>query len=127
LILVFFLYPYVLFKGNDCFIVIKIDWGWWFNLMAINVKFFATFRDLLGLKELELETKPGENLKLIDLLERLFQKFGEKFRSKIFENGDIRPQVNIMINGRNIKFLNRINSLVKDGDIVAIFPPVAGG
>ena len=95
--------------------------------MPINVKFFATFRDLLGLKELEFEAISEENLKLIDILERLFQKFGEVFRSKIFENGDIRPQVTIMINGRNIRFLNGINSPLKDGDIVAIFPPVAGG
>ena len=95
--------------------------------MPINVKFFATFRDLLGLKELELEVGPEETLKLIDLLERLFQKFGEEFRNKILENGNIRPQVNIMINGRNIKFLDEVNSPLKDGDIVAIFPPVAGG
>ncbi|MEX2721712.1 MAG: ubiquitin-like small modifier protein 1 [Candidatus Wukongarchaeota archaeon] len=95
--------------------------------MPINVKFFATFRDLLGLKELELEVGPEETLKLIDLLERLFQKFGEEFRNKILENGNIRPQVNIMINGRNIKFLDEINSPLKDSDIVAIFPPVAGG
>ncbi len=95
--------------------------------MSINVKFFATFRDLLGLKELQLETGSKENLKLIDLLESLFQRFGENFRSKILENGNIRPKVNIMINGRNIKFLDGVNSPLKDGDIVAIFPPVAGG
>lgn len=95
--------------------------------MPINVRVFATFRDLLGLKELELEVGPEENLKLIDLLERLFQKFGEKFRNKMLENGNIKPQVNIMINGRNIKFLDGLNSSLKDGDIVAIFPPVAGG
>ena len=95
--------------------------------MTIKVKFFATFRDLLGLKELELEVGPEENLKLIDLLEQLFQKFGEKFRNRILEGGNIRPQVNIMINGRNIKFLDGVNSPLKDGDTVAIFPPVAGG
>ena len=95
--------------------------------MTIKVKFFATFRDLLGLKELELEVGPEENLKLIDLLEQLFQKFGEKFRNRILEGGNIRPQVNIMINGRNIKFLDGVNSPLKDGDTVAIFPPVYGG
>ncbi|MEX2738120.1 MAG: ubiquitin-like small modifier protein 1 [Candidatus Wukongarchaeota archaeon] len=95
--------------------------------MSINVKFFAIFRDLLGLKELQLEAGSKENLKLIDLLESLFQRFGEDFRSKILENGNIRPKVNIMINGRNIKFLDGVNSTLKDGDIVAIFPPVAGG
>ncbi len=95
--------------------------------MSINVKFFAIFRDLLGLKELQLEAGSKENLKLIDLLESLFQRFGEDFRSKILENGNIRPKVNIMINGRNIKFLDGFNSPLKDGDIVAIFPPVAGG
>ena len=95
--------------------------------MPINVKFFATFRDLLGLKELELEMEPGETLKLIDLFEWLFQKFGEKFRNRILEGGNIRSQVTIMINGRNIKFLDGVNSPLKDGDTVALFPPVYGG
>jgi molybdopterin synthase sulfur carrier subunit len=33
----------------------------------------------------------------------------------------------ILINGKNIYHLDMLNSIVKDNDVVALFPPGAGG
>ncbi|HID27596.1 MAG TPA: molybdopterin synthase sulfur carrier subunit, partial [Methanosarcinales archaeon] len=43
------------------------------------------------------------------------------------DTNGLRDYVKIMVNGRSIAFLNGINTLLQDGDVVAIFPPVAGG
>jgi len=37
------------------------------------------------------------------------------------------PCVSILQNGRNIQFVDGLESELADGDVVAIFPPVAGG
>ncbi|MHA1648787.1 MAG: MoaD/ThiS family protein [Candidatus Helarchaeota archaeon] len=33
----------------------------------------------------------------------------------------------MLVNGRNINFLDGRNTKLKDGDVVAISPPIAGG
>jgi molybdopterin synthase sulfur carrier subunit len=43
------------------------------------------------------------------------------------EKGDIRRFVNIYLNGDDIRFLQSLNSKVKDGDDVSIVPAIAGG
>ncbi|KXA94761.1 hypothetical protein AKJ65_03450, partial [candidate division MSBL1 archaeon SCGC-AAA259E19] len=54
----------------------------------------------------------------------------KELSEKLFEdeeNLELEDSVNIMVNGRKINLLDGINTKLKDGDIVAIFPPVAGG
>jgi molybdopterin synthase sulfur carrier subunit len=43
------------------------------------------------------------------------------------EKGDIRRYVNIYLNGNDIRFLDQLNSKVKDGDDISIVPAIAGG
>ncbi|MGH7932468.1 MAG: ubiquitin-like small modifier protein 1 [Candidatus Binataceae bacterium] len=43
------------------------------------------------------------------------------------EKGELRRFVNIYLNGDDIRFLNQLNSKVKDGDDISIVPAIAGG
>lgn len=43
------------------------------------------------------------------------------------EEGKIRRFVNIFVNGDDIRFLNNLETMVKDGDEVSIVPAIAGG
>ena len=43
------------------------------------------------------------------------------------EAGKIRRFVNIYVNGDDIRFLNSLESAVKEGDEVSIVPAIAGG
>ena len=47
--------------------------------------------------------------------------------ARIFENGQVRRFVNIYLNDEDIRYLDNLNSAVKDGDELAIIPAVAGG
>ena len=43
------------------------------------------------------------------------------------EGGELRRFVNIYLNGDDIRFLDQLNSKVKDGDDISIVPAIAGG
>jgi len=92
--------------------------------MNVTVKTFADFRELLG-KELVLSIPEGETVR--ELLQILGKRHAAFLPKVLQDDGQLRPYVNILENGRNIKFLNGLETRLAEGDIVAIFPPVAGG
>jgi molybdopterin synthase sulfur carrier subunit len=93
--------------------------------LAVTVKFFAGFREAAGKEQEKVEgvTDVGS------LLEELVNKFGEKMLVQLYEPGTrkLRGIVHVLVNGRSINLLEGLKTLLKDGDVVAIFPPVAGG
>ena len=46
---------------------------------------------------------------------------------RIFDNGQIRRFVNVYLNDEDIRYLENLNTAVKDGDELSIIPAVAGG
>ena len=61
-----------------------------------------------------------------EVLDALYERYGE-LRSRIAEDGGLRRFVNVYVDGEDIRFLDGLNTPVKDGDEVTILPAVAGG
>jgi molybdopterin synthase sulfur carrier subunit len=61
-----------------------------------------------------------------EVLDALYERFGE-LRSRIAEDGGMRRFVNVYVDGEDIRFLDGLDTAVKDGDEVTILPAVAGG
>ncbi len=91
--------------------------------MKIKLRAFATFRNIMG-KESLFDIKEGSEVK--DLLEDLCSSYGE-FRSLVFDDSELKDDVNILISGKNIQILNGIQTKLDDGDEVALFPAAIGG
>jgi molybdopterin synthase sulfur carrier subunit len=74
----------------------------------------------------------GEALASVDgttvgeVLDSLYERYGE-LRSRIAEDGGLRRFVNVYVDGEDIRFLDGLDTPVKDGDEVTILPAVAGG
>ena len=83
-----------------------------------TIKLFANLRKIAGEKENSIA---GTTLN--EVLNGLVQQH-PTLASAIFENGQIRPNVIITLNGKNI---TDPNSSVTETDTIAIFPPIAGG
>ena len=64
-------------------------------------------------------------------VESLVTSLSEKYsgiREKILdENAKLHPYINIFLNGEDIRYLDGLNTVAKDGDEVSIVPAVAGG
>jgi MoaD family protein len=94
-------------------------------LITITVQGYLTFKGLVGKRQISMP--PGSSLQ--DLLLRLQGELGEPFKEQASNiRGELREDVAILLNGRHYKHLPEgVNTILKDGDQVAIFPPVAGG
>lgn len=49
------------------------------------------------------------------------------FKAQLFEDGQLRRFVNVYVNDEDIRYLGKLDTPVKDGDVVSILPAVAGG
>ena len=92
--------------------------------MDIELRMFATFREAVGQKTINREFPEGATVEVV--LEGLQEEF-EDLEGRFFENGEIRPQVNVLKNGREVLHLEGLETTLEDGDTISIFPPVAGG
>ena len=87
----------------------------------IKVKLFANFREFTKTKEIQLE---GNTVK--DILDALSIKF-PGIENIIFKGEDLRPYINIFLNGKNILESGGLEIRLNENDEIAIFPPVSGG
>ena len=96
--------------------------------MKIQVKAYMTIKKAMG-DQAVLEMEMG-NATLEKLLEELSDRYGKGFKDLIFdpETKEVRSHNQICVNTRHYTFLqDRLDTKLKDGDVVALIPPVAGG
>ena len=49
------------------------------------------------------------------------------FKQQIMQDGSLHRFVNIYLNDEDIRYLEQLNTRVKDGDTISILPALAGG
>jgi MoaD family protein len=92
--------------------------------ITLTVKSFATFREVMD-TQLTLDIPEGSTIRtLLSELTGRYEGLGEL----MFATPEtLRDFVNILKNGRNIHFLAGLDTPLDDGDLITLFPPVAGG
>mgnify|MGYP001773925633 CR=1 FL=1 len=72
------------------------------------------------------ETVEGTGQTVGQVLEDITRQFPE-LRQRLFDGAQIRRFVNIYLNDEDIRYLDNLDTPVKEGDQISIIPAVAGG
>lgn len=68
----------------------------------------------------------GEGATLAALLDDLETRH-EGLRARLIDDGKLRRFVNVYLNDEDVRFLDGLQTALKDGDVVTVLPAVAGG
>jgi MoaD family protein len=92
--------------------------------LTVTVKSFATLREVM---DAQVRMEFPRNATIRSLLAELTGRY-EGLNGLLFSAPEtLRDFVNILKNGRNIYFLSGLDTPLDEGDIIALFPPAAGG
>lgn len=91
--------------------------------MAVLVRIPTPLQKLVGDKA-EVQ---AEGATLREVVTNLGQQ-NEEFKSRLLdESGELRRFVNVYVNEEDVRFLQKLDTPLKDGDEVSIVPAIAGG
>jgi len=93
----------------------------------MKVKFYATFREMIGKKEIEVH-----GVRTIrELIEYIAEKYSPEIKKQLLETprvGENKPiDGMILVNGHNVLHLKGLDTELKEDDVIHIFPPAGGG
>jgi molybdopterin converting factor small subunit len=90
--------------------------------MPVKVQIPTPMREQAGGKA-EVEVTGTTVKAALDDLLRQYPAVGPK----LFDNGKLRPYINVFLNDEDIRYLDEMDTKVTDGVILALIPAVAGG
>ena len=98
------------------------DW-----MITVIVKTILGLKQIIGHGQTEVLVPDGCTLK--KLISSLVKIHGQDLAESLFKPGGSRmqPHIRLLVNGRDIGFLQGLQTILKDGDEVHLLPPVAGG
>lgn len=93
--------------------------------LNVKVRFFTRLREITGTSEELLELPARTTVRTV--LERLSAKHGRDFEEYLSAYDQSGFQLQFLVNGRSVANIQGLETEVKDGDTLAIVPPVGGG
>jgi len=91
----------------------------------MKVRFFATYRDITHVNELEVPAQESVRGLLLWLSARFGPALGEKILSP--DKNALGRDAIVLVDGRHITHMNGLDTPLDESNTVAIFPLIAGG
>lgn len=91
----------------------------------MEIKVYATLRPIVGGPSVKLNGVT--ELTVEQMLDTLYEKFPD-VRPELFKGRDeLHPAIHILVNGRDMRYLDGTQTKLAATDDIRIFPPVGGG
>ncbi len=97
-------------------------------MIVVKVKAILDLAAILGGREQVIPLPEGSRLN--DILQALAKKYGQPFKDYLYANHEaeeLRPELQLLLNGRNIFFLNGLKTELNEGDELFFLSPLGGG
>jgi len=92
----------------------------------MKIKYFGQLREMVSTNEEWIEIE--DDINLLDLLQRLNKKHGEKFERFVFkQNNSLNEILIFVVNGVTISTKMATGYLLKNEDTLSILIPIFGG
>jgi sulfur-carrier protein len=91
--------------------------------MPVEVRVTAVLQKLVG----GAKIVPGEGSTVAEVLDGINSEHPGFLNQVTQENGQLHRFVNIYLNDEDIRYLNQLETPVKEGDVLSILPALAGG
>ncbi|HFB84068.1 MoaD/ThiS family protein [Thermosulfuriphilus ammonigenes] len=93
--------------------------------MRVILRFFGLLRLDLGRRDLSLDLPEGATV--AEAIEEASRSLGPGLKERLLDAGRTQRGTIILLNGQNILYLRGLETELKDGDQIDLFPPGAGG
>ena len=90
----------------------------------IKIKFYSLLRTFIEQNEIDII---ADNTSIYNVIIKIEELTNKDLRSELVEDHEIISGTIILVNGRNIFHLDKLNTVIKDGDNIDIFTPGGGG
>jgi MoaD family protein len=97
--------------------------------VQVSVRFFTSLREIVNKREETLSFPEGEKVTVDMVLKALAKRYGRAFVDYVYDgkNGQAKGFLQFLVNGTSTSTLGGLDTALKDGDVLAILPPVGGG
>jgi molybdopterin synthase sulfur carrier subunit len=93
---------------------------------SMKVRVFGTLRSIVGGSK-DVEVRAQGTCTVLQVLGQLIAVY-PSLEEKIFGgSGRLQGGVNILVNGRSVRFLDGLSTPLEEEDEIALFPPLGGG
>ena len=99
-------------------------------MITVRIRSILTMKRILGKEEFDMSLPEGSTLD--DLLSSMIRGRGDELSSRLVNLDGRGPAeqarvTRVMINGRDIEFLNGLETVLHEGDEILILPILSGG
>jgi molybdopterin synthase sulfur carrier subunit len=91
--------------------------------MQVRVRIFGDLAKSLG-KEMIVDLPSGSTVE--DLIDELGEK-SKKLSERMSRDDEPKTDFIVLIGGLNVQFIQRLKTILKEGDVVSLLPPAGGG
>jgi molybdopterin synthase sulfur carrier subunit len=91
----------------------------------MQVKVYATLRLKIGRAVIEVEAGPGNMVR--DVICEVLEQYPVLGPDLMSGEGVLAEHVHVFLDGRNVRLLEGLDTVIQEGQKLDIFPPMAGG
>jgi molybdopterin synthase sulfur carrier subunit len=91
----------------------------------MEVRLYATLRIKIGEARIDVPAVPGDTVRVA--IRQVMERYPVLAPHLMSDNQELVDHVHVFLNGRNVRLLDGLESVIQEGQRLDIFPPVGGG